>query len=1063
MMLMAISGTAIQILTLNSTNLYKMKNIAIYIFTVICTVILASCSLEEMQSVDSSKDGAIEFIVRPTSFISHNAATKTTRAITPTQLTEAERKITSAYFLVFNSEGKRKICEKLTVSSNSIPSRTLLSDYGADNVTVCFIANVPESYIEKIQEIDDLSTEPLDLTYGGYADTGYIGIPIINGEYCFPMFGMASCSLKNADSQVVIDLKRLFAKVSVNINLNLTDSGEMGTEEAYFHLKSLVIKNIPNKVKLTEGKALDENNKEVLTESEWIYGEDHGIEVTCDNVVIDDDDDQNNGHKISFYVPEYILLPDSEKLEETQHKTNEERERMKPTLVKDGTLPVSMTFKGDYYSVFGEQIDITYDILFGENKYDNFSLIRNVLYTNNITIKGASVVDNRVEMKYAGFVVGFPHSVKIDAHYNVRPLRLKFTDDFISGMEDGLYTHGEIKIEVQRGEGQSTSWIALERPIESEISGESVYAKGTSIKGAYPTKRKYFTTGLIKELDERVLSDGKDDPTAGSSVTFRTDDPKAMTGEVITWVYIDEYASRSATASREATLTVTFTMDGSSEGVTKKYLVRQSAMYPMTIDGDSYGVELFEEYTMDYDTMDHYDYDDNGDYDGDDGDGSDDGNGDEPGFGDGVVSTVNGFPWGLEGIELSRNKPALHSTGTSLKVSDDTDSKLRTFLQNGIRFDIPLVGSYSFDFLGTISTLLNNQLETSLKSLDCYYDFYTSDDVGEDGLLSDLLGTGEARDYEGFLMNVEIIHTLLQNYGSKASAKLNGMILDEDPLSAIAYCYNKNKRNANGEVISVISEDELDISNYHWYAPSIKELEDIIKNAYNNGSWLHEEFKPFADYLYWSCQPAYLRNDIDLNYEAYSTWRLSGYEKSGPWYRPTYTEWSATLKGAYEGSGSGDYLQDDELRARATKIDLTSEEKYAVESYSAHKSKVLEINGTYDAEHSKSSGFSKLQPVSQSSVLDDLSNSDYITVTGDYFISLYSYLNDVKWNTSRIKPEGDVELETPNRGAGNITRDIHNRVRCVYYPHSYKKATRGEASDGLLNYGKKGYTTSLSR
>ena len=1019
-----------------------MKNLAIYIFTVISTVLLVSCSLEEMHSPNSSKDGSIEFIVRPTSFVSHNVATKTTRAITATQLTEAERKVISAYFLVFNSKGNRVICEKLNVTENTIPSKTLLSDYGADDVTVCFIANVPESFINGIQTIDDLSSKPLDLTYATYDQTGYIGIPVIDNQYCFPMFGMTSCSLKNAESQVVIDLKRLFAKVSVNINLNLSGSGELGDYDAYFDLKNLIIRNIPNKVRLTEGKTLDENKNVVLTESAWVAEEtsfEEDTEITC-NTRIQDDEDPTTGYKISFYVPEYVLLPDPDKVKEAEGVTNAERERVKPTLVKDGTFPVSMTIKGDYFSVFGEQIDMTYDIFFGEDKYNSFSLIRNVMYTNNITIKGASVVDNRVEMKYAGFRVGFPHSVKMDAHFNVRPLRLQFTEEFRLGMEEGLYTHGEVKIEVLRGEGQNTSWIALERPIESEIKENSLYAN----TGTYPTKRKYFTTNLISELDSKSIN-GKDDPTAGSSVTFRTDDPDAMSGEVITWVYIDEYNSRSATASREATLAVTFTMDGSSEGVTKKYLVRQSAMYPMTVNRTNYGVELFEEYTMDYDSELHYDSDD------------------DLNFGEGSESTVNGFPWGLEGIELSRNKPALHSTGTSLKVSDDTDSKLRTFLQNGIRFDIPLVGSYSFDFLGTISTLLNNQLETSLKSLDCYYDFYTSDDVGEDGLLSDLLGTSEARDYEGFLMNVEIIHTLLQNYGSKASAKLNGMILDEDPLSAIAYCYNKNKRNANGEVISVISEDELDISNYHWYAPSIKELEDIIKNAYNNGSWLHEEFKPFADYLYWSCQPAYLRNDVDLNYEAYSTWRLSGYEKSGPWYRPTYTEWSATLKGAYEGSGSGDYLQDDELRARATKIDLTSEEKYAVESYSAHKSKVLEINGTYDAEHSKSSGFSKLQPVSQSSVLDDLSNSDYITVTGDYFISLYSYLNDVKWNTSGIKPEGDVELETPNRGAGNITRDIHNRVRCVYYPHSYKKATRGEASDGLLNYGKKGYTTSLSR
>ena len=1015
-----------------------MKNLAIYIFTVISTVLLVSCSLEEMHSPNSSKDGSIEFIVRPTSFVSHNVATKTTRAITATQLTEAERKVISAYFLVFNSKGNRVICEKLNVAENTIPSKTLLSDYGADDVTVCFIANVPESFINGIQTIDDLSSKPLDLTYATYDQTGYIGIPVIDNQYCFPMFGMTSCSLKNAESQVVIDLKRLFAKVSVNINLNLSGSGEVGDNDAYFDLKKLIIRNIPNKVKLTEGKTLDENKNVVLTESDWTADEtsfEEDTEITCNNRILDDED-PTTGYKISFYVPEYVLLPDPDKQKE---ETIEERERMKPTLVKEGTFPVSMTIKGDYFSVFGEEIDMTYDIFFGEDNYQSFSLIRNIMYTNNITIKGASVADNRVEMKYAGFVVGFPHSVKMDAHFNVRPLRLKFTDDFISGMEQGLYTDGEIKIEVQRGEGQNTSWIALERPIESEISSGSVYAKGTSIAGAYPTKRKYFTTDLIKELDERVLADGKDDPTAGSSVTFRTNDPDAMSGKVITWVYIDEYDSSSADSYREATLAVTFTMDGSSEGVTKRYLVRQSAMYPMTIDGDSYGVELFEEYTMDYDTMDHYDYDDNGDYDGDDGDGSDDGNGDEPGFGDGVVSTVNGFPWGLKDIDLSRNKPALHVNDAKVEIGENSSDELKEYLKTGI-------GDY--DGIRVVETIVEEEMKSKLKDLDSYYDFYTSDDVGDGNLLGDLFGTNEARDYEGFIMNIEIIHTLLKEYKDNASAKLNGMILDEAPLSAIAYCYNKNKRNANGEVISVISEKELDISNYHWYAPAIKEIEDIIKNAYDGANWRHDEFKTFEKNMYWSCQPAYLNNDIGLDYEARTKWTINGTNWKGS---VTSTK---VLSGEILASGNGDYLQDDVNRARATKYDVKN--NTIVNSGSAHKSKKMNIVGSFGSDHTYTTN---VYLGDANKVASDLASVKYLTYTTQYFMSLNTYLSRVNWDNSSITDGKN----TPDRGEGNITRDTPNRVRCVYYPHNYTKATRNEASQLASAFGQKGYTTSLSR
>lgn len=1018
----------------------KMKNLAIYIFTVISTVLLVSCSLEEMHSPNSSKDGSIEFIVRPTSFVSHNVATKTTRAITATQLTEAERKVISAYFLVFNSKGNRVICEKLNVAENTIPSKTLLSDYGADDVTVCFIANVPESFINGIQTIDDLSSKPLDLTYATYDQTGYIGIPIIDNQYCFPMFGMTSCSLKNAESQVVIDLKRLFAKVSVNINLNLSGSGEVGDNDAYFDLKKLIIRNIPNKVKLTEGKTLDENKNVVLTESDWTADEtsfEEDTEITCNTRILDDED-PTTGYKISFYVPEYVLLPDPDKQKEAEGETIEERERMKPTLVKEGTFPVSMTIKGDYFSVFDEQIDMTYDIFFGEDKYDSFSLIRNVMYANNITIRGASVADNRVEMKYAGFVVGFPHSVKMDAHFNVRPLRLKFTDDFISGMEQGLYTDGEIKIEVQRGEGQNKSWIALERPIESKISSGSVYAKG--ISGAYPTKRKYFTTGLISELDSRLIN-GEDDPTAGSSVTFRTDDrdADAMSGKVITWVYIDEYDdSSSADSYREATLAVTFTMDGSSEGVTKRYLVRQSAMYPMTIGGDNYGVELFEEYTMDYDTMDHYDYDDNGDYDGDDGDGSDDGNGDEPGFGDGVVSTVNGFPWGLKDIDLSRNKPALHVNDAKAEVAENSSEELKEYLRTGI-------GDY--DGISVVETIVEEEMKSKLKDLDSYYDFYTSDDVGDGNILGNLFGTNEARDYEGFIMNIEIIHTLLEEYKDDPSAKLNGMILDEAPLSAIAYCYNKNKRNANGEVISVISETELDISNYHWYAPAIKEIEDIIKNAYDGANWRHDEFKTFEKNMYWSCQPAYLNNDIGLDYKARTKWTINGTNLRGS---VTSTK---VLSGEISASGKGDYLQDDVNRARATKYDVKN--NTIVNSGSAHKSKKMNIEGSFGSDHTYTTN---VYLGDANKVASDLASVKYLTYTTQYFISLNMYLSSVNWDKSGIT---DV-TNPPDRGEGNITRDTPNRVRCVYYPHKYTKATRKEASQLASAFGQKGYTTSLS-
>lgn len=1042
-----------------------------YIFISVCCFAMVSCALEELSTpVTEQQKGPVEFIVRPTSFTGYSVTTKSTRALSDTQLSEVERKVATAYFLAFDKDGNRVMLETLNVTNNTIPSKNIRPDFGDSYVTVCFIANVPYSYVASLTHIDRLSDTPLPLTYATYSDTGFIGIPSLSLDInktpgnteddvataCFPMFGISEkVSLSNPgnENKVVIELKRLFAKVQVVINLDLSDNAEVGVEDAYFEFNKFTVQNLPNKVRLTEGKTISEIEGEevaIFNENTWVKDQDSFTESVAENAIpvrIDDDENATNGHRITFYTPEYVLLPDPAKVESFVG-TDKDKQKAKPDMLFDDTIPVKVALNGNYHSVFGEDIDMTYSIYLGEDNFQSFSLIRNVSYTNNITIKGVAETDNRVEMKYSGFRVGFPYSVQMDAHFNVRPLRLQFTDEFIDGLEQELYSHGVVKIEIlpaAEGAAQPT-WLALERPMANQITGNTKYSAGYKIGEAdapYPTKRRYFTTGLINELNTQT-SGGADDPAAGASVTFRTDaaelDP--FSGQTITWVYIDEFTTQQANANREAILAVTFTMDGSSEGVTKKMLIRQSAVYPISFDNQTYGIELFEEYTMNYDSDEHYD-----DYE------------DQEGMG--FVTDVNGIKWGLEGLVFSRNKPALQAPeSVAINVSSNTHSSLKPLLQNG--FSIPSwLGGGTYDVLDEIVTpIVQNQMENQLKNLEAYYDFYTSDDL-ESNALSGLLGTDGTRDYDGFAMNVEIIHSLLELHSSKSAAKLNGIVLDENPLSAIAYCYNKNKRDPDGNVVKLNSDGSLDITNFHWYAPAIKEIEGIIETSYNGGSWLHPQFETFASDLYWSCQPAYLNNKFEVEYDAKSIWTIIHRVRSGSIFTGgyTYTEkWRENLNAGYIAEGAGKYLEDDVKRARATQF---SSEGQEIKSYSEHISKFLKIIGSFQTTpHTYSNNFDSTREKTKDAILGNLTSTDYVVQTGLYFANLTNYLNSVNWNDSSVIPEGDAELETPRRGPGNQTRDQVNRVRCVYYDHNYTTATRAKVS-GMSSIYKDGYETTF--
>jgi hypothetical protein len=161
------------------------------------------------------------------------------------------------------------------------------------------------------------------------------------------------------------------------------------------------------------------------------------------------------------------------------------------------------------------------------------------------------------------------------------------------------------------------------------------------------------------------------------------------------------------------------------------------------------------------------------------------------------------------------------------------------------------------------------------ESANIKYDFYLTRDI-------DRANNSEAkgltiRDYSGQDFNKEIVATLKGS--NELEPNSNYITLAETPKWAIAYCYNRNKRNADG---SVVSQD--------WYLPAIDEIEEIQMGAYG------EFDKVFQKQKYWSCQPAAFNKILRLERERWLIVQLS------------------------DEVQNGQYMDDDVDRARATSV-----------------------------------------------------------------------------------------------------------------------------------------------
>ena len=782
-------------------------------------------------------------------------------------------------------------------------------DNNADDLGACDIYIVANAWhqlsagavgsrpVDAIKKLADLEAfvYQADATLAMPADGSgnVIGFPMI-GKQQGASFNLHKKGNNEGNAVATIPLKKLYSKVRFTMQIN-ADQVVAG-QTPKFTISKVEVFNVPKMARL--GRQLEDGELVYKDYTEEMGYEDtytpsglyYYTNTTEDDppFVIDQFNKKTIYHSTSsttddiiefgFYMPEHKVTPNT--ITYPENITDDAKQYYKPAGVGqsrngDGTTsnPKIATFvriHGSYTDHNGQILGVSYDIYLGQNNSDDFTIKRNQLLNNKLIITGLTnhkgaypdaegniSIDHRVEVADRGFNLSMERTAILDAHFEVRPL----------------------DIELQPGATMTVtipdaykSWVAMEDDAVASGNTSGLYVNTTTARKGV---RKYFTTNLVKELNA-AASEG----TTGNGGTITFKNNEATTQMFRIWFYIDENPNvyDKLDLGKQTSETGTYSVSKEQYRVCPvQFVYNGTKVVKDEVTGEDVTVDVTKEETINFqqwnlwrvwsaDGNRYYDIEHEEEYLNN--------YASDMQYG----QTQDGMPWGLDNINLS------HIHDAAILTTDEAGDVAKF---------IDMIGKALSWF--SLEAMYNNSF--SKLEEKPYYDFYLSGDT-DNGALT-------VHDYTGYHFNEDIIKYLLSKYLTNDKAKLNGVLLTEDVKSAISYCYNKNKRDKDGNVCTLNADGELISTNLKWYMPSIDEIEEIAMGAY-------DEFdKVFQKEFYWSCQPAYELRKLEMGL----------YASSG----------KESLLNPNFGPITADYYVDDIDRARSTSVEYVNS-KYQIVS-----------------------------------------------------------------------------------------------------------------------------------
>ena len=454
-----------------------------------------------------------------------------------------------------------------------------------------------------------------------------------------------------------IPMRALYAKVSFTIEVD-SDQEIVGNAAPRFDLKGYQVNNAAGTVYLTRILNVDDENTEY---EDVVSSEFHNVEMEGLYA--------QGAKKATFhcYVPERYLAPATlpsaytydfgengsaiTGYENIPAELKKYAQRFKPMLVSDAQKATHVAINGTFTDHQKHVYDVTYKIFLGSDNYGNFDIIRNTHYNNVITIRGINnsddqsadydpsdpdayapiSIDHRVTIdRTTPLVVGLRRETLLDAHFEVRPLRLHLS----GGDQNTNPTKATVTLmKTKDSDPELSTWIGM------ELSGNdsNTYITGTNTPS--DGKRKYFTTNLIRDIWD--ISDN-------TSLTVEGLNDKA--NQTI-WLYVDE---NTTTASRSVILRIQYDYE---DPVTQKiadpvdYIITQQGLHEINHNGNTYYIERFEEYLYNYDVEDLF-----------------------------GQTREEGMPWGLDNVQLSYEHD-------SFECNEDNSNWKNYIANNPLKYD----------------------------------------------------------------------------------------------------------------------------------------------------------------------------------------------------------------------------------------------------------------------------------------------------------------------------------------------------------------------------------------